>query len=117
MLESLLGEHTKNKEKSKSDIEKFDEVVENLKVFIVEITEYERGWGCRPDGYLAFKNEELADKFLKEVYDSRSSKLSDVPDCYDDYKKIGYGYLHSKENYQVLEENGRIWIKHYNKCI
>jgi hypothetical protein len=38
-------------------------------IIIDSWTEYERGWGCRPDGYSVHANQQEYTKFLKEYWD------------------------------------------------
>lgn len=47
----------------------------------VEWTEYERGWGQRPDGVSYYATKELADKCIRE-YDEKYNNEDEVPDCY-----------------------------------
>jgi len=77
--------------------------------FIVSITEYERGWGCRPEGYFIFDTEETATKYIKSILAKRGTK---VPDCYDDYNPIGYKPI-SEEIFNELSnsEEKRVWVK------
>jgi hypothetical protein len=56
-------------------------------VFIVEMTEYERGWGQRPDGYYAFLTEQAADDHIKEETKDRTGP---APEVYVAYHKVGY---------------------------
>lgn len=52
-----------------------------VKVFV---TEYERGWGQRPDGAFYFKTLTGAQKWLDERMKEREG-MTHVPDCYDGY--------------------------------
>lgn len=56
-------------------------------VFIVEMTEYERGWGQRPDGFLAFVTEDAA---KAHVYEETADRTGPAPDEYVSYSMIGY---------------------------
>jgi hypothetical protein len=56
-------------------------------LYVVAMTEHERGWGSRHDGYLAFLSEASADKHLAEMHAARGNV---VPDEYTEYTKIGY---------------------------
>lgn len=56
-------------------------------LYVAEITEYERGWGCKNDGYMAFLNEAYADAFIAEQYKDRKGP---APDYYVSYDKVGY---------------------------
>ena len=48
-------------------------------LYEVKWTEYERGWGFRPDGETYYLSKELAEKAIKDYWDSMPN---DVPDCY-----------------------------------
>ncbi len=61
--------------------------IEARVLFVVEIVEYERGWGQRPEGYLAFLNEAAADNHIADEYKDR---VGSAPDVYWNYNKIGY---------------------------
>lgn len=58
----------------------------DVKVYVVEMTEYERGWGNRPDGYLAFATEEDADAYLKAEYQIRWGRSVPEYTEYTDYE-------------------------------
>lgn len=52
----------------------------------VQVTEYERGWGQRPDGRLLFHTKEDAQRIIGEEYAKRS-RTTYVPDIYEDYSE------------------------------
>jgi hypothetical protein len=56
-------------------------------VYVVKMTEYERGWGSRPDGYLAFRNEDAAVAYVDAKTKDRPHP---APDEYVDYEMVGY---------------------------
>ena len=56
-------------------------------VFIVEMTEYERGWGQRPDGFLAFGTEDAAKAYVQEETKGRTGP---APEIYVAYSMLGY---------------------------
>jgi hypothetical protein len=56
--------------------------------YIVEMTEYERGWGSRPDGYLAFPTEADAKAYVTKETAERS--IHNVPDEYIAFSMVGY---------------------------
>ena len=56
------------------------------KVFPLEITEYERGWGSRPDGHLFFLSEEDREWFLMYDREEKAQTGNDVPDWYLAYE-------------------------------
>lgn len=55
--------------------------------YVVEMTEYERGWGQRPDGYVAFLTEDAANEYIAEQTKDRTGS---APDVYVNYSKVGY---------------------------
>ena len=57
-------------------------------VHVIEGTEYERGWGCRPDGYVAFTNKADAELYIAE-YNKKYNNLPSAPDEYTTYQYIG----------------------------
>jgi len=46
----------------------------------VDITEYERGWGQRPDGHILFDSKKEAEDYIKE-HNAQNNKAR-VPDIY-----------------------------------
>lgn len=48
-------------------------------LYRVEWTEYERGWGNRPDGTTYYPTKEIAVKKIKDYWDNRPKA---TPDCY-----------------------------------
>lgn len=48
-------------------------------LYKVTWTEYERGWGCRPDGETYYTSKERAYKAIKTYWDGMPDT---VPDCY-----------------------------------
>lgn len=76
-------------------------------VYAIDWTEFERGWGQRPDGTTLYKNKSEAESHLKE--DAESKKGTDVPEC---YSSPGKPYLKEvvKELYEkVMSSKGYIW--------
>jgi hypothetical protein len=55
--------------------------------FVVEMTEHERGWGQRPDGFLVFETEAKAKSYVQKEIANRTK--SD-PDDYVVYHLRGY---------------------------
>lgn len=37
-----------------------------IKAYYAKVTEFESGWGCRPDGYLVTLDKDSGDKFSKK---------------------------------------------------
>lgn len=81
--------------------------------YVVEATEYERGWGCRPDGQLVFRTEADADLFMKKVADERRY-ATEVPDEYNDYQKIGYKEVKPEVIDALSKETKRNFIWYTN---
>jgi hypothetical protein len=74
--------------------------------YFVSVTEYERGWGSKPDGYVVFNSEKEADYFLKQEYASRGNQ---VPDYYLDYSKSGYRPI-SQGLANAISNNGKAYV-------
>lgn len=53
----------------------------NVVAFKVELTEYERGWGCKPWDTIYFDNEAEARQYAIE-YNRKHNSLDYVPDWY-----------------------------------
>lgn len=51
-------------------------------------TEHERGWGQRPDGYVAFLTRDDAHRWMKDYYATVNNAPS-VPDVYTSYSYVG----------------------------
>jgi hypothetical protein len=49
-------------------------------LYEIKWTEYERGWGQRPDGETYYPTLEAANKAIKDHYDSQPD--GPAPDCY-----------------------------------
>lgn len=61
---------------------------EPIKVlYIIDITEHERGWGQRPDGHIGCLTEAAADEYIKRKTTGRTGH---APDIYESYSKRGY---------------------------
>lgn len=63
-----------------------EQVPSGSTVLLVRVTEYERGWGSRPEGTLVFRTEEERKQFLADMINERTGK--DVPDYYWDYTAL-----------------------------
>jgi hypothetical protein len=57
-------------------------------VHVIEGTEYERGWGQRPDGYVAFNSKEAALKYIVD-YDKKYNNLPSAPAEFTKYSYVG----------------------------
>lgn len=72
-------------------------------LYLVEIIEFERGWGQRPEGYLAFLNESEADNYIVE---ETKDRVGSAPDVYWNYYKIGYQEA-NRSNIQKVKKSDR----------
>lgn len=85
------------------------------KVFVVEATLYQRGWGAAPEGLLCFISEELAYEFYEKEYDEMARKHAEsgsknaTPDVYIDYTMIGYKPC-LEEVFNKVQAAGKLWI-------
>lgn len=78
-------------------------------VYVVPWTEYERGWGSRPDGYSVHSTKELAEKYVNDTCGDRSGP---VPDEYSSPSSLPVGVHASEVLVSMLERhNGtmRFW--------
>lgn len=74
--------------------------------YVLSCNEYERGFGQRPDGYLCFETEKLAEVFLK----AQDALITDnAPDCYVLYYKVGYREC-SLSNLEKIRTHGKMWV-------
>lgn len=79
-------------------------------VHVIAGTEHERGWGCRPDGYVAFTSKLAAYEWI-DSYNKRFNSSPRVPDEYTTYDYVGI-----KECSQAfLNEVGARGLKHFER--
>lgn len=57
-------------------------------VHVIEGTEYEAGWGQRPDGFIAFLSKEDAELFIKD-WNKNHNSAKHAPAVYVAYRYIG----------------------------
>lgn len=57
-------------------------------VHVIEGTEFERGWGSRPDGFVAFLSEAAAMKFIED-YERVFNAGTVAPNEYTIYSYVG----------------------------
>lgn len=57
-------------------------------IHYIEGTEFTRGWGCRPDGYVAFLTKEDAMDWITE-YNAKFNNTPTAPDEYTSYSYVG----------------------------
>jgi hypothetical protein len=79
-------------------------------VHVIEGTEYERGWGCRPDGFVAFTSKEAALKFIVD-YDRANNNLAHAPDEYTKYEYCGIAECSANFENQVIARG----LKHFHR--
>ena len=80
-------------------------------VHLIEGIEYERGWGQRPDGYVAFKTEEAARLFIVN-YDKQHNNLFYAPDEYTKYTYIG---VRQCTHAFLNAFSGKLGYKHFDR--
>lgn len=83
-------------------------------VYVFNVTEHERGWGTRPDGYMCFPDQEIAEQWRDGIYEKRDVKH--VPDCYDTYDGGRWEPVH-ESLYNKVREEKRSWIKTLKEAI
>jgi hypothetical protein len=84
-------------------------MMENALVLaVVECTEFEQGWGQRPDGYYGFLTEEEANEFIRAQTKDRTGP---VPYIYTHYEYIGLKET-TKDNLLAVTHSRR---KHFNR--
>ena len=76
-----------------------------LALYAIPWTEYERGWGCRPDGISFHRTEEEAKAFREKVVGDRSGP---VPDEYTSPGKMQLVQV-SKSLYDKVTFDGNYW--------
>ena len=69
----------------------------------VDWTEYERGWGQRPDGYSLHASVKDAKDYIKTYWDTMPDRSKGVP---DEYSAPGEPYAVDVEDHITL---GRFW--------
>lgn len=82
-------------------------------LFAMSWTEYERGWGQRPDGYTFHASVEEFDRFLKDFY---ARLPQQVP---DEYSKpdasTPFVLMVSESLYNYVLTCGSVWLSDNNK--
>lgn len=81
-------------------------------VHVVSGTEHERGWGCRPDGYIAFLTEAAANDWINE-YDTTVNCRPTVPHEYTTYSYQGIKECSVEFYREVVKARGQ--RKHFNR--
>lgn len=73
--------------------------------FAVNWTEYERGWGSRPDGHTLHVSKELAEKFVEDYW---AKMPDDVPDEYSSPSPVFHVDV-DQETMDRLSVEGSFW--------
>lgn len=74
---------------------------------VVSVTEYERGWGQRPDGYHLFNSRDKAEAWIKNQYKGRSGP---VPDCYESYDYSGEREIGLTCKVALQDRGDGVWV-------
>ncbi len=82
-------------------------------LYVLDVTEHERGWGIRPDGYMLFIDNESADAWVKDIYSKRDNN---VPDCYDTYEGGRWEPVH-ETLYEKVKVDGHTWVRSLSEVI
>jgi hypothetical protein len=79
-------------------------------VHCIEGTEYERGWGCRPDGNIAFLTKDAAEAYIAD-YNAKYNNEKHAPDEYTIYTYAGI--LECSQAF--LNDVATKGLKHFNR--
>lgn len=72
-------------------------------------TEYERGWGSRPDGVTLHRDEKEARRYIKDYWDRQPPAVNGrAPDCYSAPGQPELVRV-SEEEYERLQREGSFW--------
>lgn len=82
-------------------------------LFAMSWTEYERGWGARPDGYTFHASVEEFQKFLSDFLDKQPKQVPDEYSIPDGDKPIVV--MVSQSLYDHVVSQGSVWLHHNNK--
>lgn len=84
----------------------------SLGAYKIDWTEYERGWGQRPDGSSLHLTKEAADTYIKEYWDSMPDRSQGVPDDYCAPGTPRFVEVTAEQIEQImLSPNKVIWIR------
>lgn len=82
------------------------------KMVIIEWTEYERGWGCRPDGCSIHADAQSAQSYVNAEYAKRDRNY--VPDEYSNPTDVNFMFVNDPaliEKVKVAWAEGRpLWL-------
>ncbi len=79
------------------------------KLFSVAWTEYERGWGNRPDGTSFFTTAAEAESIRQNCFARRRENSGVVPDCYDHPDEVREIEV-SQDLYDFIHRTGAQWM-------
>lgn len=83
------------------------------KFVLIEWTEYERGWGQRPDGYSIYLDTVSAQKHIDSFYSKRIGSTT-VPDEYTNPTDVNYVIVNDdglREMMRLANEESRVcWL-------
>lgn len=76
------------------------------------VTEYERGWGQRPDGYYVAREKTDGIRAIRALEGDRSGP---VPDCYESYTYIGEKEIGTctRTKLESAPVGEIVWVKNY----
>lgn len=82
--------------------------MDDVKVlYAVEITESERGWGQRPEGYICLLTEEAAAEYIRRK--EAEMPRDHVPAVYWSYTKRGYHEVHPTVHAKAKAAAPKAW--------
>ncbi len=84
--------------------------IEKPYLYLIELTEHERGWGQRLAGYIAVLSEAIADAYIKH---KTAGRYGAAPDVYISYQKIGYHKCSDGVYHHVVTTSAE--SMHFNK--
>lgn len=82
------------------------------KVYLYAWTEYERGWGNRPDGASLHLTIEDGKKFVKDYWDSMPDEVQDEYSAPN--QDIPIQVMVSEEVFKTITPNNRLWRSELN---
>lgn len=83
-------------------------------LYVYDVIEHERGWGCRPDGYMLFLDKQPAEDWVKEHYSNRDTGA--VPNYYENYEDGRWHPVH-ESLFDKIKADGHGWVKDLNEVV
>ena len=77
-----------------------------MSIWCVNWTEYERGWGSRPDGHTLHLTKESAEKYIENHWEKMPKSY--VPDLYSKNSKP-FEITATEEELKLLSEKDNVW--------